>query len=181
MFELNIADILGLVSLLFGGGAIGGILTWKYTKSKAEAEAKLAQAEAEKAEVDTSQAVADMMGTIQDGYQKMIEAQNNHMEEMKKYSEQQKAYISEQNNYIKELKDDRDDLRIERNKMQKRLGQLNDELDDVKRTVARQGRQIEGMRPFLCADTKCKKRVLVAAWESGISSKPASTDETANP
>lgn len=172
MFELNIADIIGLVSLLFGGGAIGGILTWKYTKSKAEAEAKLAQAEAEKAEVDTSQAVADMMGTIQDGYQKMIEAQNNHMEEMKQYADQQKTYIQE-------LKDDRNAIREERNKMQKRLGQLNDELDDVKRTVARQGRQIEGMRPFMCGDLQCKKRQLVTDWGLVVNSQKTKKDDKA--
>ena len=149
MFELNIADIIGLVSLLFGGGAIGGILTWRYTKRTVAANAITAEADATK--------------EVQDVYQQLIN--------------DVKQDRSEQRQYITELKEDRNAIREERNKMQKRLTQLTDELDDVKRTVARQGRQIEGMRPFLCGDLQCKKRQLVTDWGLVVNSQKTKKDD----
>lgn len=140
MFELNIADIISLVALLFGGGAIGGVLTWRYTRRAARAGAVQAEADAAK--------------EVQDVYQQLISDVKNDR--------------NEQRQYISELKEDRNALREERNKMQKRLTQLNDEIDGMKRVQARQGRQIEGMRPFLCGDLTCKKRKLVTDWASVI-------------
>lgn len=149
MFELNIADIIGLVALLFGGGAIGGVLTWKYTRRTAAANAITAEADATK--------------EVQDVYQQLIN--------------DVKQDRSEQRQYITELKEDRNAIREERNKMQKRLTQLTDELDDVKRTVARQGRQIEAMRPFLCGDLQCKKRQLVTDWGLVVNSQKTKKDD----
>ena len=42
---------------------------------------------------------------------------------------------------------------------------MEDTVLELKREVARNGRMVEAMRPFLCFDTKCKKRQRVQASE----------------
>ena len=130
--EITLDTIIAIASLFLGGGG-GAFFTWRYQRSKAKAEAEQAETTAAK--------------EMQDVYQQLID-------DVKKDRADQRAYIDE-------LKDDRNALREERNKMQKRLGQLSDEIDDLKRVQARQGRQIEAMRPFLCADLKCPHRAIM--------------------
>ena len=43
--------------------------------------------------------------------------------------------------------------------------ETEEERANMKRDIARNGRQMESMRPFLCFDTKCKKRVRVQVSE----------------
>ena len=132
--EISLDTIIALLGLLFGGGALGGIFTWRWQRAKAKAEAKTAEIDAAK--------------EMQDVYQQLIA-------DVKQDRNEQKQYITE-------LKQDREDIRLDRNRMQKRMAQLSDEIDMLKRIQSRQGRQIEALRPFLCADTKCKKRQLIA-------------------
>ena len=159
--EITLEAIISFVGLFLGSG--GGIFLWKYTRQRASAEAKKAEAEAFQERIEANKEMQSLYQTL--------------IEDVKKDREDRQAIVDEQRQYISEIKQDRDELRLERNKMQKRLTQLSEELDDVKRAQARQGRQLEAMRPFLCADMKCKKRVLVAAWEAGIGNENDNENE----
>jgi chromosome segregation ATPase len=153
----TIASILGL---LLGGGSIGTLLTWRYQRNKAKAEAKQAEAEAEKARVDTAQATAEMMKTIQDGYQQMIADMKANLDEQKQYSEEQKQYIAE-------LKEDRQHLRSDNAELRNRQDKSEEDIRTLKRDVARNGRMVECMRPFLCGREKCAIRVPVTITPTG--------------
>ena len=130
--EISLDTIIALLSLILGGGG-GAFFTWRWQRAKAKAEAKTAEIDAAK--------------EMQDVYQQLIA-------DVKQDRNEQKQYITE-------LKQDREDIRLDRNRMQKRMAQLCDEIDTLKRIQSRQGRQIEALRPFLCADLKCKKRQLI--------------------
>lgn len=130
--EISLDTIIALLSLILGGGG-GAFFTWRWQRAKAKAEAKTAEIDAAK--------------EMQDVYQQLIA-------DVKQDRNEQKQYITE-------LKQDREDIRLDRNRMQKRMAQLSDEIDTLKRIQSRQGRQIEALRPFLCADLKCKKRQLI--------------------
>ena len=52
--EITLEAIISVIGLLAGGTGIGGFFVWKYTKRKAQAEAKQAEAEAAKAEAEVS-------------------------------------------------------------------------------------------------------------------------------
>lgn len=148
---ISIDTIISLITLFFGGSGLGIFFTWRYARKKAAAEAAKAAAEAKSAEAEAVKANIEANKEMQSLYQRLVEDAKNDREDQRRY--------------IAELKEDRNSLREERNKMQKRLTQLSDELDNVKRIQARQGRQLEGMRPFLCGDLKCKKRQLVQLIE----------------
>ena len=38
--EITLDSIIGILGLLFGGGALGGIFTWRWQRARAKAEAK---------------------------------------------------------------------------------------------------------------------------------------------
>ena len=44
--EISLEAIISIVGLIFGGGGIGALITWRYQKKKARDEAKQAVAEA---------------------------------------------------------------------------------------------------------------------------------------
>ena len=67
--EITIDSIIGILGLLFGGGAVGGIFTWRWQRAKAKTEAK-------SAEVDMAQKVQDTYQQILDDKQKEVE--DNH-------------------------------------------------------------------------------------------------------
>ncbi|MCR5366526.1 MAG: hypothetical protein K6E67_10340 [Prevotella sp.] len=143
-----------------GGSGLGVFFTWKYAKKKAAAEATLAEAEAEKAKIETAQATAEMMKTIQDGYQQMIADMKSNIEEQKQYSEEQKQYISE-------LKEDRQHLRSDNAELRNRQDKSEEDIRNLKRDVARNGRMVECMRPFLCGREGCAIRVPVTISATG--------------
>ena len=122
--------IISIVGLLAGGTGIGGFFVWKYTKRKAQAEAKQAEAEAAKAE---SEAANDKL----DYYQKIIDG----------------------------VARDRDYYKQERDEYRMTIKRYDERINHLERAVARNGRMVEAMRPFLCFDTKCKKRQRVQASE----------------
>lgn len=104
----------------------------------------------EKAEADTA---------VQDVYQQLIA-------DIKNDRDEQKAYIQE-------LKDDRRHLREERDELRTRQDKLEEDIFNLKREVARNGRMVECMRPFLCGlAPECKKCVPVTISELG-EAKPA--------
>ena len=153
--EITLDSIIGILGLLFGGGALGGIFTWRWQRARAKAEAKEKEAEAKSAEVEMAQ-------KVQDTYQQMLE-------------DKQKE-VDDNHRLIAELREDRDHYKQGYKEMRDALDKLGkefrefrnkteEERSQMKRDIARNGRQVEALRPFLCADMKCQKRVRVAISE----------------
>ena len=128
--EITLEAIISIVGLLAGGTGIGGFFVWKYTKRKAQAEAKQAEAEAAKAE---SEAANDKL----DYYQKIIDG----------------------------VARDRDYYKQERDEYRMTIKRYDERINHLERAVARNGRMVEAMRPFLCGNLKCPNRILVAKLE----------------
>ena len=127
----NIPDWL---SLIFGGSIIS-IVTWRFARQKAAAEAKEAEAKAKQAEAEAKKAEAEAMKEKQDYYQQMAD----------------------------DLAKDRDYYKGERDEYRKTIRQYDERMNQLERKVARNGRMVENMRPFMCADLTCKKRKRVVA------------------
>ena len=137
--EFNISDIVSIIGLLAGGGGAGWWLTWRYTRRKEQAEAVGAEATAAK--------------ELQDVYQQLIN-------DIKTDRDEQKAYIQE-------LKEDRRHLREDRDDLRKRQDTLEETVRSLQRDVARNGRVVECMRPFLCGRENCQIRVPVTISPQG--------------
>ena len=147
--EITFDSIIGIIGLLLGGGA-GGFFTWRWQRAKAKAEAKTA-------EVDMAQKVQDTYQQILDDKQKEVD--DNHR-------------------LITELREDRDhykqgyiEFRDQLDKLQKEFRNFRNETEDqraqMKRDIARNGRQLECMRPFLCGRENCALRVPVTISQVG--------------
>lgn len=147
-------SISNILSLLFGGSLIS-IVTWKFARKKANAEAMQAEAEAKKAE-------AEAQKEKQDYYQQMMDD------------------LSKDRDYYKQ---DRDEQRERFDKLSRNVMDwkrtTDDTIEDLRRKVARNGRQIEMMRPFMCGDLKCKKRVRVTTLEN-VEAKPTEMEPIDN-
>lgn len=122
--EISIDTILNIGGWLFGGGALGGLLTWRFTRRKAKAEAIEAEAEAEQKKAEAEQ-------ERQNYYQQLIE----------------------------DIAKDRDYYKSERDELRGRLDSMEGQVRDLQRDVARNGRVVESLRPFICTDLSCKKRL----------------------
>ena len=149
--DISLESIISIAGLLFGGGGIGMLITWRYQKKKAKAEAKQAEAEAEKAKFEAMQANAQLTKEIQE-----LTA------DLKANLDTQQQYNEEQKQYIKELKEDRQHLRQERDDLRKRQDKLEKAMRDLQFEVARNSRMVAFMRPFLCGRDGCAIRVPVA-------------------
>jgi len=152
--DISLESIISIAGLLFGGGGIGMLITWRYQKKKAKAEAKQAEAEAEKAKFEAMQANAQLTKEIQDSYQQLTADLKANLETQQQYNEEQKQYI-------KELKEDRQHLRQERDDLRKRQDKLEKAMRDLQFEVARNSRMVAFMRPFLCGRDGCAIRVPV--------------------
>lgn len=130
--EINIDTIIAILGLFIGGGS-GAFFTWRYQRKKAKAEAVTAEADAAK--------------ELQDVYQQLIS-------DIKTDRDEQKAYINE-------LKEDRNHLRKDRDDLRKRQDELEQQVRSLQKDVARNGRMVECMRPFLCGKNGCKDRMPV--------------------
>lgn len=151
--EINIDTIIAILGLFLGGGS-GAFFTWRYQRKKAKSEAKAAEAEAEKAKFEAMQANATLTKEIQDSYQRLTEDLKANLDTQQEYNEEQKQYI-------KELKEDRRHLREERDDLRNRQDKLEKTMRELQREVARNGRMVECMRPFLCGKSGCKDRMPV--------------------
>ena len=136
--EITLDSIIGILGLLVGGGT-GGFFTWRWQRSKAKAEAKTAEADAAK--------------ELQDVYQQLIS-------DIKTDREEQKQYIGE-------LKEDRRHLRQDRDNLRKRQDELEEQVRVLQREVARNGRQLECLRPWMCGREGCALRVPVVISPTG--------------
>ena len=134
--EITIDTIISLAGLFIGGGG-GAFFTWRYMRRKAKAEAQTEE--------------VNMAKAVQDAYQQMLADKETDLEDRKKV--------------IAELREERDHYKNDRNELRDRVGKMEDTVLELKREVARNGRMVESIRPFLCYDMKCKKRVRVQVSE----------------
>ena len=73
----------------------------------------------------------------------------------------------EQKQYIGELKEDRRHLRQDRDNLRKRQDELEEQVRVLQREVARNGRQLECLRPWMCGREGCALRVPVVISPTG--------------
>jgi len=142
MMELSIDTLINIASLLLGGGG-GAFFVWRWQRKKAKAEA-------ESAEIDAAKELQDM-------YQQMLA-------DAKTDREDRKAQIDE-------LRQERDHYKNDRNELRDRLDATDEKIRELSNIVARNGRQIEAMRPFMCYVSGCRKRQLVELLDHATSKK----------
>ena len=159
--EITLDSIIGILGLLFGGGALGGICTWRWQRERAKAEAKEKQAEAKSAEIDMVQKVQDTYQQIIDDKQKEVEDNHRLIAELRSDRDHYKQGYLEFRELVEQLQKDFSKFRRE----------TEDERDKMKRDIARNGRQLECMRPFLCGREECAIRVPVIISPNGKISK----------
>jgi hypothetical protein len=138
---------------LIGVGGLVFILTLRWQRKKAIAEAKKAEAEAKSADAEAHGAEASAAKELQDVYQQLIN-------DIKADREEQKSYINE-------LKEDRQHLRKENGELRERIDTTDETVRQLQHDVARTGRMVEFMRPFLCGDTGCKTRQFISINDNG--------------
>ena len=149
--EISLDTLISVATLFIGGGG-GAFFTWRWQRAKAKAEAKEAEAQAESAEVSTAK-------EMQDVYQQLITDIKNDRDEQK--------------DYIKELKEDRKHLRQDRDDLRRRQDTLEETVRSLQGDVARNGRMVECMRPFLCGRQRCPDRLSVTiSAEGAVSPRP---------
>ena len=134
--EITIDSIISIFGLFLGGGG-GAFFTWRYMRRKAKAEAQTEE--------------VNMAKAVQDTYQEMLEDKNKE--------------VADNQRLIAELREDRDHYKQGYKEMRNRQDKTEEMVRDLQMQVARNGRMVETMRPFLCFDTKCKKRQRVQASE----------------
>lgn len=146
--EITLDSIIGILGLLFGGGALGGIFTWRWQRKKAKAEAQTEE--------------VNMAKAVQDAYQQMLADKETDLEDRKKV--------------IAELREERDHYKNDRNELRDRLDNTDKTVRDLQREVARNGRIVEQMRPFICYDQRYKNRVRVMVSECAAAEIPEKKD-----
>jgi len=184
MEQLSLEAIISIVTLIFGGGGIGALITWRYQKKKAKAEAKQAEAEAEKAKFEAMQANAMLIKEIQTSYQQMTNDLKANLDTQQEYNEEQKQYIQELKEDRQHLRQERDEQRLQIERLTRTMNEWKNDSDkrirDLQAQVARNGRQIECMRPLLCGREGCAIRVPVTISESGEIDKTIRPQEQKN-
>ena len=172
--EISLEAIISLLGLLLSGGSIGGFLFWRQMRKKAIAEAKLAEAEAKLKEVEVKKAEVETDKEWQDYYQQLAKDLAEDREDRKKQNDELRAerdhYKNERNEYRESLTKLAEEFREFRRKSE-------DEMDSLKRTQARQGRQIEAMRPFMCGDLRCVNRQRVTTLDAEALERTVRLDE----
>lgn len=147
--DISLDTIISILTLILGGGT-GAFFTWRYQRKKAQAEAQQAEASAAK--------------ELQDMYQQMIQDAKADREDRRQQND--------------ELRQERDHYKQERNELREQIDKLSrntiewkrttdETIDDLRRQVARNGRQLEMMRPFMCGDLACKHRQRVTVSDDG--------------
>ena len=163
--EITLEGIIALITLFVGGSGIGGILTWRWMKKKAKAEADQAAAEAKQKEAEAKAAEVDMAQKVQDTYQEMLEDKNKE--------------VADNQRLIAELREDRDHYKKGYVEMRDEVEKLSKDFYDFKRDtenerqkmksdIARNTRIAESSRPFMCGlAPDCAKCVPVIISDEG--------------
>jgi hypothetical protein len=161
--EITFDSIITLLGILLGGGA-GGFFTWRWQRAKAKAEAKQAEVEVKEKESEAKSAEIDMAQKVQDTYQQILDDKQKEVED--------------NHRLIAELREDRDHYKKGYVEFRGKLDKLDDEFrkfrketeeqrTQMKRDIARNGRQLECLRPFLCGREDCAIRVPVIIAQVG--------------
>ncbi len=151
--ELTLDAILPALLSLLGGGSIGIVLTWRWQKVKAQADAQKAQAEAKQQEAEAKAAEVEIAQKVQETYERMIQSKQEEVEDKMRI--------------IQELRMERDHFRQDRNELRERQDKTDATVRNLQREVARYGRMVESMRPFVCGDRSCKLRQSVIISSDG--------------
>lgn len=154
--EITFDSIIGILGLLLGGGA-GGFFTWRWQRVKAKAEAKEKEAEAKSAEVDMAQKVQDTYQQILDDKQKEVDDNHRLIAELRE----------DRDHYKQGYVEFRDKLEKLDNEFRQFRNETEEERAKMKRDIARNGRQLECLRPFLCGREDCALRVPVTISQVG--------------
>lgn len=151
--EITLESIISFIGLFISGGA-GAFFTWRYQKRKAKAEAT-------NAEVDT-------VKNMQEAYDKMFQQVNHYLDDATTKVEG----LRQERDYYKQRLDETQEKfdKFNRNVMEWKQN-TDDTIDDLKRKVARNGRQIEMMRPFMCGKLECTTRQPVVISDDGVVKK----------
>ena len=147
--EITLEAIISFIGLFVGGGA-GAFFTWRYQKKKAKAEA-------ESAEIDAAKDLQDM-------YQQMLADAKTDREDRKQQ--------------IEELRAERDHYKTDRNELRERMEQMarsfmdwrieaDNDRSKMKMDIAKLGRKVETMVPFMCGNLQCKDRQRVVLSDDG--------------
>lgn len=128
--SIDFGSIESVLGLLLGGGGIGALLTWKFTKRKVAAEAG-------SAEVDLAQ-------KVQDTYQDMLEYKQKEVED--------------NHRLIEELRADRDHYKQGYDELRSRQDKTDEIVRGLQDQVAENRKEMNMMRPFLCGAIGCKLR-----------------------
>ena len=69
---------------------------------------------------------------------------------------------------MSDIAKDRDYYKQERDEYRKTIKSYDERIDELERKVARNGRIVESLRPFICTDLKCKLRHRAVISENGV-------------
>ena len=147
--EITLDSIVRILGLFIGGGG-GAFFTWRFMRRKAKAEAVTAEVDAAK--------------DMQDLYQQMLSDTKEEREDRKKQ--------------IDELRSERDHYKDERNELRDKMEQLtrsfldwrieaDNDRSEMKMDIAKLGRKVETMVPFMCGNLTCKDRQRVVLSDDG--------------
>jgi hypothetical protein len=147
--EITLDSIISILGLFIGGGG-GAFFTWRFMRRKAKAEAVTAEVDAAK--------------DMQDMYQQMLE--------------DAKCDREDRREQVEELRADRDHYKQERNELRDRMEKLTRSFTDwrleadndrskMKMDIAKLGRKVETMVPFMCGNLTCKDRQRVVLADDG--------------
>ena len=154
--EITLDAIISFIGLFLSGGA-GAFFTWKWQKRKAKAEA-------EKEEAEAKNAAMDAVKNMQEAYEKMFENVNKYLDDA---TIKVDGMRKERDYYYQRMEETQEKFdKFNRTVMDWKQN-TDDTIDDLKRKVARNGRQIEMMRPFMCGKLDCNMRQHVVLSEDG--------------
>jgi uncharacterized coiled-coil DUF342 family protein len=160
--EITLDSIISILGLFIGGGG-GAFFTWRFMRRKAKAEAVTAEVDAAK--------------DMQDMYQQMLEDAKRDREDRREQ--------------VEELRADRDHYKQERNELRDRMEKLmhsfmewrveaDNDRSKMKMDIAKLGRKVETMVPFMCGNLTCKDRQRVVLSDDGTIKQQKKKDANKN-
>jgi len=168
--EITLDNILNIAGIFLGGGGIGAFFTWRYARREAAAKVKEKEAEAKEKEAEAKSAEVEMAQKVQDTYQEMLtdkqkEVEDNHrlIDELRLDRDHYKQNYIEMRDVVEKLEKEFREFRTT----------TEDERSSMKRDIARNGRQLECLRPFLCGRQGCKERINVVISDDGEVETPS--------
>ena len=162
---MEIYSIINTLITLFLGG--GWFIYYRANKRKAEAEAKQQEAIAKEQEASAKQQEANAFKAMQDTYQQTLEDVNKTLAEVR--LERDKA--------LSEVRAERDHYKDERNELRKENHDMRVKYNELEDKVARLGRRLDCLSPFLCGVVGCMHRQKVSLMENIDDNSFATIDE----